>query len=37
MQGKRGVWIKLPIQHYNLIEAAVKVSGLASLQSSKFH
>ncbi|XP_010686693.1 nudix hydrolase 2 [Beta vulgaris subsp. vulgaris] len=22
--GKRGVWIKLPIQHYNLIEAAVK-------------
>ncbi|MBA0598362.1 hypothetical protein Gorai_008128 [Gossypium raimondii] len=23
-QGKRGVWIKLPIQHVNLVEAAVK-------------
>ncbi|KAF5482626.1 hypothetical protein F2P56_003181 [Juglans regia] len=23
-QGKRGVWIKLPIQHANLVEAAVK-------------
>ncbi|XP_021766651.1 nudix hydrolase 2-like [Chenopodium quinoa] len=22
--GKRGIWIKLPIRHYNLIEAAVK-------------
>ncbi|OMO64693.1 hypothetical protein COLO4_31937 [Corchorus olitorius] len=24
-QGKKGVWIKLPIQHANLVEAAVKV------------
>lgn len=25
MQGKRGVWIKLPIQLVNLVETAVKV------------
>lgn len=25
LQGKKGVWIKLPIQHVNLVEAAVKV------------
>ncbi|XVF28069.1 hypothetical protein REPUB_Repub14bG0163800 [Reevesia pubescens] len=24
LQGKKGVWIKLPIQHVNLVEAAVK-------------
>ena len=26
LQGKRGVWIKLPIEHANLVEAAIKVS-----------
>lgn len=25
LQGKKGVWIKLPIRHVNLVEAAVKV------------
>lgn len=25
MQGKKGVWIKLPIEHVNLVETAVKV------------
>lgn len=30
LQGKKGVWIKLPIQHVNLVEAAVKVSLLPS-------
>ena len=26
LQGKKGVWIKLPIQHANLVEATVKVN-----------
>ena len=26
MQGKKGVWIKLPIEHANLVEATVKVN-----------
>jgi len=26
LQGKRGVWIKLPIEQVNLVEAAVKVN-----------
>ena len=26
LQAKRAVWIKLPIEHVNLVEAAVKVS-----------
>ena len=26
MQGKTGVWIKLPIEHANLVEATVKVN-----------
>ena len=25
-QGKKGVWIKLPIEHANLVEATVKVN-----------
>jgi hypothetical protein len=28
LQGKRGVWIKLPIEQVNLVEAAVKVNTL---------
>jgi len=28
LQGKRGVWIKVPIQLVNLVEAAVKVTFL---------
>lgn len=31
LQGKKGVWIKLPIQHVNLVEAAVKVKLLLFL------
>ena len=26
LQEKRGIWIKLPIQHVNLVEATVKVN-----------
>lgn len=34
LQGKRGVWIKVPIELVNLVEPAVKVSVFALLQSS---
>ena len=26
LQGKKGVWIKLPIEHANLVEATVRVN-----------
>lgn len=35
LQGKRGVWIKLPIQHANLVEAAVKVNMYWDISFSK--
>lgn len=28
-QGKKGMWIKLPIQHSNLVDPAVKVTSIA--------
>lgn len=34
LQGKKGVWIKLPIEHVNLVEAAVKVDYLLSTKLS---
>ncbi|KAG5516248.1 hypothetical protein RHGRI_037070 [Rhododendron griersonianum] len=35
-EGKKGVWIKVPIELVNLVEPAVKVSVFALLQSSCF-